>query len=397
MKAGNKLLVKSDRLLEQNLVIRSSLPAPDSLGAGLNNQSTVLQVWTEFSNPPEPRVSAITNNGVEDDLVLDFGAMKMIQGQTFATPQTQGPSPLENGLHSQKKWAHINGRTFLIESVEYQSLSNKLQTLPPHASIPAPGSNSIPATAALFPLQPRLRADRPVSTPMQLVQASPAQPGLVLDWTMVTSSTDYDFRGDTTYLVDGQVYVNGTQNRFEPGTVVKFTNLWNANIYLYDTAGAFVFAGSAYAPSIFTMMDDDSVGEPIPTSSGPPSIGSSPFLRSAAANLVISHARFSYGDDGMFYDASGAITVRHSQFFNCNTGLFLYTAANNTVNLQNVLASECSLVINANSASADIVNAENITVDQCTTFVVNYGSTFSGGITNWVQDKKVTKNEIRRD
>ena len=43
--------------LSQDIVLRQSPPAPDSYG--LSDQTTILQVYTEFFNPPQPEMTAV--------------------------------------------------------------------------------------------------------------------------------------------------------------------------------------------------------------------------------------------------------------------------------------------------------------------------------------------------
>jgi hypothetical protein len=69
--------------LEQNVILESQLPAPASLG--LNNDSSRVQVLTEFFAPPIPQKTTVQIKGVPDDALLDFGDTKIGIGQAFLT------------------------------------------------------------------------------------------------------------------------------------------------------------------------------------------------------------------------------------------------------------------------------------------------------------------------
>ena len=71
--------------LEQNVILRTTLPAPNSF-SGLNNDTTLLQIWTEFLSAPEPQKEEQTTAGLVDDRLLDFGSMKMVQGNGNPRP-----------------------------------------------------------------------------------------------------------------------------------------------------------------------------------------------------------------------------------------------------------------------------------------------------------------------
>jgi hypothetical protein len=60
--------------LSQNVALRQAPPAPDRYG--LSDETTILQVYTEFFNSPMPKATAVTNGNVVDDHLLDFGDMK---------------------------------------------------------------------------------------------------------------------------------------------------------------------------------------------------------------------------------------------------------------------------------------------------------------------------------
>lgn len=151
--------------------------------------------------------------------------------------------------------------------------------------------------------------------------------------------TNYTFRGDTTYLVTGQVNLSGT-TILEGGTVVKFTNA--ASAYLNVTgAGATVQCRTGpYRPAIFTGQDDLSVGESTSSSTnglsgfygGPCYLKFDTYSSGYAANL--SHLRLLHSYGGINLFGGNGHTLSHAQFVNCQSALTPYYA---TFNLRNVL------------------------------------------------------------
>ena len=123
--------------LSQNVVLRQAPPAPDRYG--LSDQTSILQVYTEFFNPPALEATAVTNGNVVDDQLLDFGDMKMGMGQAlFLNAQD---APINVGAVT-KQWIQTNDRTFLIESIPYHTISSQLEQLP-QASNRKPSRGSI--------------------------------------------------------------------------------------------------------------------------------------------------------------------------------------------------------------------------------------------------------------
>jgi len=353
----------------------------------------MLQVWTEFFSSPNPEKSEGTTGGITDDLLLDFGDMKMVEGEAFST-QTNAP-PLGRP-HVIKRWVEQNGRTFLIEQLPYNAVSNAVQNLPPHASITKPGAGRIKATASLLPLRPRPSSVAPTSPaqPMRIAKAGPSRAGFEIDYSLVSGTvTNFVFQGNTTYCVSNVVWMVGS-NVFEPGTVVKFSNTLPVyGLSLADvTGGSFGFNGNSYAPTVFTDCNDNSVGDPINGSTGMPSLGSCYFVCMFASPPVatISHARFSYAAVAITEDVpETTVTLRHCQFVSCNVGMYFgdgYNGATvtNELNLQNILAANLGCMV---LGSVFSVNGENITADNTSIFAAPYGvgypgTFYTGAVTN---------------
>src|SRR5262245_57342904 len=107
---------------EQNLVFQERPPAPSFYG--LDNETTYLQLYTEFIDPPQPAKRSVTRNGMQDDAIPDFGEMKIIRGKSFMA------GAISNSVMVSKQWTNIEGRTFLIEQVPYREIESFLNSLP---------------------------------------------------------------------------------------------------------------------------------------------------------------------------------------------------------------------------------------------------------------------------
>ena len=338
---------------EQDVVLEEAI-TPDLLAKlGIDPATAQVFVMTEFFAPPVPEVAThtlLTRQGTPvSDVQLGFGQMFIGTGQALA-PAAIDPVPVF------KDWSRIENRQFLIESVAYADLAPLLAGLPAPAEARARGLlDRVKRTAALPKRTPPVRearANGPRFEKGQVVVAASAvrsastrryavaRPGVVLDYVMLNSGvTNYTFRGDTTYLVTGQVNLSGT-TILEGGTVVKFTNA--ASAYLNVTgAGATVQCRTGpYRPAIFTGQDDLSVGESTSSSTnglsgfygGPCYLKFDTYSSGYAANLSQLRLLHSYGGINLF--GGTGHTISHAQFVNCQSALTPYYTG---FNLRNVL------------------------------------------------------------
>ena len=355
--------------LEQNVLLRARPPSPASVG--LMPASTHLMVISEFFNPPSPRVMTVQRQGMAEDALLDFGDMKIGPGKAFLTPE-QGRAGPAKGVKVTKHWRVLENRYFLFEEVEYPAISNLLETLPQASASKVSGA--IQRTASLLPLRPNTVPARP-GGPMRLAQSPPGERGLVIDYSIVSGSSDpFVFQGDTTYFVSDPANFFST-NTFEGGTVVKFIN---DRVSLCTTyLDYFVFNASSYRPAVFTSADDNSVGDTISGSSGHPVQGPTttylePWYATDGGFGVVEHARFSYAGVVLYADDLSTEIFRHCQFVQCGTIAEIdapYDPVPGNLYLQNVLATGCGSVL---QGMYDIywqgwlaLHGENITVDGC--------------------------------
>ena len=106
-------------------------------------------------------------------------------------------TPIAAGLVT-KQWVHVNGRTFLIESIPYSSISNQLQQLPQAKNLKV-RRGSVRRTAFLEaePAQPSVSIK--VATPMKVAKLVAVGPRLMIDYDILSSTNTLTLQGDTTY------------------------------------------------------------------------------------------------------------------------------------------------------------------------------------------------------
>lgn len=361
--------------LEQDVVLRQQPPDPSLFG--LNYETTRLQVYTEFLNPPEPTARQKVKWGWKKALVdvsLDFGAMKIGRGKAFLFGDNSGR---DKGVDVEKHWREIDGRTFLVEETALRSLTAHLSMLPkpsppqnspggpstPNSSGKKNASNQAPVRQASAKLKlPAPKAERERTGSITVASLPPSQKGLVLDYLILNSDTDFVFRGDITYYVpaDSELYIDGTTT-IEGGTVVK-----------YDRNSKVVITGSTqcntdmYHPAIFTAVDDDTYGEVLydytsSTVSGLYADTALEFCESANLHdLHVYYATQAISFQSPTYGSSSPYdyTLQHSQIANCQTALsFSYTS----FDLGNVLLYSLTTVIGGQHYQG---LAEHLTIDQ---------------------------------
>lgn len=366
--------------LSQDIVLRQSPPAPDRYG--LSDETTILQVYTEFFNPPQPQTTAVRNSNAVDEPVLDFGDMKMGVGQALFLKGLD--APMTAGMVA-KQWIQVEGRTFLIESIPYPAISNQLQELPQASNLKL-RRGSVRRVVESNPSRPNGSAK--VGRPMKMARAEITQPRLMVDYDILSGSTNnLTLQGDTTYLVSGTVNVSGVVT-IEGGTVVKYGNDQYGPPQI--KAPHFVCQTGPYRPGVFTSMDDDSVGSKISGSTGAPNIGGASCLYFGylgTNSLVLRNLRFSYANFGIIgiinSIGSNSIEMWDCQFVNCRWAFYapavVYSGSTPgfPINFYNVLFSRCSAGLESEDFASTYLNisAINVTVDQVGTFV-------SGGASN---------------
>src|SRR2546429_511363 len=262
--------------LEADVILREQPPAPESFG--LPPETTQLQILTEFMNPPTPtEVTAAvppSTNGVPEsfavgpnltDQRLSIGVMAFERGRAFDLGDAgTGPAGAadEEGPVGQS-WEKMQGpngelRDFLIESVNYFSIYPQLQQLPQPIIKQASNQKAKTRRVAMntkerqLPAAPSARKEK---KSFKVAQAKSSEPGFVVDYVLLSSTSNQIFQSDSTYYVSGTATLSGV-TILEGGTVIKYTN--NAEVRI---SGVLSCQAAPYRLAILTSKDDDTVGE----------------------------------------------------------------------------------------------------------------------------------------
>lgn len=350
---------------EQDIVVQEQLPAPESYG--LNSSNTWLQVWTEFLDAPTPAITSLQGGA---DQLLDFGTVHLPRGKAFIIGSGS------NSVAVNKQWRTISGRTFLVEQVPFALILTDLQSLPPYSSGNGGALLRIPFKGFPKNLPPVPKMAKRSGESLKLASAAAKETGLVLDYSTVDgAATNFTFKGDTTYYVDGFYDLFGTTT-IEGGTVIKFADIEPSD----PTAGPFVGLGiegtlicptNAYQMAVLTSKDDDTAGETLDISTGTPVTGSWNYYFQwfFDYDFTLRNLRMSYATGGIAQ--GGAIDIWDCQFINCQDAVVLAFWGDdygNYCNLHNVLMAGCGIGI-FDSTDPDIL-LENVTSD-CPSFTVN--------------------------
>jgi hypothetical protein len=379
---------------EAEVILRQQPPSPAAWK--FNPETTRLQVWTEFFDPPAPekRVSfisretdpAVRQGMAEPDFLdeqLDFGAMFMGRGKAFAL----GDEPLdEHAVPVGKTWGGTpDGRRFLVESVSYAALQPLLQGLPLAAAgkpaeqdappmlarKPAP----VPAAqfAARLPKAPAVK--RSAWEKIQMARVTPSlQPstfhapparGVILDYTLVNADkSNLVFQADTTYYVSGPVNLRGSNTVFEGGAVIKYAPTNTAKLVLKSNL---TWQASAYRPVVMTARDDHSVGEAIGSASLSGYYASyALYVDSYAAgtNFNLHHLRISHAHTAVCFFGGSDHTLAHAQIVNCGTAIMNYYAS---FSLRNGLACQLATGFSGSGMNNTTGRLEHVTWHTVTT------------------------------
>ena len=365
--------------LEQDIILRQQPPPPQSFG--LDPASTRLQVWTEFFDPPTPRIQRRMFYQEADPLVrqamaepdwtddyIDFDALHIGLGQALSLDGA-------DSLLVLKEWLTISNRTCLVESLSYSQVKPLLDALPLVAAVVPSNPGAIQTALKARPA--RSRAEFVARLPKSLLEkgrrtermqtamihrASPR--GVTLDYSVLASATNFTFKGDTTYYVSGTVNLSATTT-FEGGSVIKYAASASASISLpSNSSGSINWLATSYRPVIFTSISDDTVGEVIPGSTGNPSTN---YCGNGYLNIVgsttnyptpflIQNVRFAYAKLALSV-GYGSGQLRHAQLVNCQSGLQAYSSS---VSVYNAL---CFNVLTNFWGSTATFSCQNLTSD----------------------------------
>jgi hypothetical protein len=358
---GNISYQNSKSGLEQNIILTGRPPVPAAFN--LNKETVVLQVLTEFVAAPEPQKQQTTDSvGRLVDLVLNFADLSIGSGRALAVGAASDQS-----IPVRKYWGHPSGRTILIEEVDYTAIEPLLNTLTASAEPSLKNSpDGVLHTVSATRLLPPVKVAKNATQPMKLASAPLGGNGVVLDYSIASSTNNYTFKGDTTYYVSGAVNLSGTTT-IEGGTVIKYTNQSSATLSM---SGSLVCQTGPYRPAVFTSKDDDTVGDTITGSTGSPVKSTVNVYLQNNNSGSYKYLRFAYA--GTAINDEYLNEVRHCQFLDCNWAIRQDYHYISQVVLRNILFVRCSICVKTYAA----VSAEHLTVDACT----RYASVSAGSI-----------------
>ena len=344
--------------IEQDVLLEEQI-APELVARlGLNPLRTRVVILTEFFDTA-PTADLRTPDG---ERRLVFGAMQVGSGQVFRldSDEAMATAPVK------PSWELLEGRRFLVESVDYIALRPLMDALP----MPSQGridalKSRVRRTASVVPsrLTPRKadtgggarasrapwRASSPTSWGEPLLTfghqaanqsaASSARPSrsLVLDYALQlsTGQSNYLFKGDTTYHVTGPVPMDATTT-FEAGCVIKYAPGSNAALRL---KGPIVWQGSPYRPVVLTARDDTSVGDAVQGATNSPSgyyaaVALDIDRATNATPALLQYFRIAYAQVGIALNGATNHVFTHGQLVNCQRG---FGVTNTDLSLRNVL------------------------------------------------------------
>ncbi|MCI0352316.1 MAG: hypothetical protein L0Z53_23100, partial [Acidobacteriales bacterium] len=225
--------------LEQDILLEEAPRPPGDYDPTLNPATTRLEVYTEFVEAPAVNVQVHLRKQETDlqlrqamafpdvtDQSLDFGSMHIGSGHAFLTGAETDKTVV------QKEWVQLEGRQFLIESLEVSDAQPLLNTLPQAAALD-PQQRAARMAKLQAPRKtngqfarafPKAPGKKTVTEAMRLASVHPARKALVLDYfTLNSSLTNYVFNSVETYLILAPVFLYGPSNVMEGGAVVKYT------------------------------------------------------------------------------------------------------------------------------------------------------------------------------
>lgn len=356
----------------QDIILREQLPSPADVG--MDSSTTRVEVWTEFLNPPLATANNVNDqaSGQVTQGFIDFGGMRIGRGAAFSIPDGNVQKSI---LPVDKQWQQIDGRTFLIESVNYPSLLRRTADLPqrPQAAIQK-RAKAIANAASLKRSTPVRIASRENSgAKLRIASANSETKGFVVDYELVSGEvSDYTFLGDTTYYISGEFDIDDTLT-IEGNTVVKYASAGTINI-----GGATICSTASYRPAIFTSQDDDSVGEQISGSSGSPSpIGANPALYFQGTNSILHNVHFFYLNNPI-RQIGGALSLANIQSVHCLFPLWLYDMS---VSLNNSLIFDFAELLTGEDS---ILTVQLLNDTVCSGSVAVDANGAVGGVTNCV-------------
>jgi hypothetical protein len=349
---------------EQDVVFTGRIDPGDF---GFPTNTTRVQIFTEFYDVPRPdrerrpvyveKDASVRRRMASPDRIdeaIGFGEFVIGTGEAYSGGTAGNPAGASAVVT--KEMAVSEGRTFLIESVQFKEIASAMKELP----VCEEGQASIGKKSSLKMAEiPRPGRGKeavqiiPRRGGKEVAQLGDRSRGVTVDYrghiggTMTGTTV---FQGDYTYLVTDIVYCNGPVI-IEGGVVFKYKvgkSIWVQNSSLTCQT-------TDYRPAVFTAMDDDTIGESAAGYTGATTGYTGVIASGGYANPALllkytgtlSNCRFRYAQFAiqLYQDdvTSTSVTVKHSQFVDCVRGIYISglaagcAIANVSVTVQNDL------------------------------------------------------------
>jgi hypothetical protein len=279
---------------------------------------TTTHVLTSVINPAQ-RAAMVSPDLL--DQTLKFGSMAMGLGRAYPVG---GMTTNQPGMTVPKQLINQSGRNILIESVPWATASALLSKPQQSASLGSPSGK--PGLTRDLP-EARL-AKTGTNFTARLAQVTKSSPvklavnsiggaklplsrnsGFTLDYDLVESCTDFDFYEGGTFLVVGNLSLDGTTT-IDDSVVLKYADFAKLTIN-----GTILNPGNtpSIAALLMTSLDDDSVGDIIDGSTGNPSVDYSGApaldLEYLDYDTTFAELDFNYCYGGLWVDNSPGRTV----------------------------------------------------------------------------------------
>jgi hypothetical protein len=372
---------------ECDVILREAF-APSEWGLN-DHESCRIQVWSEVLSQIEPvtKIERVLENPEDKrpprlvDQSLDFGAFEIGNGVAFSL-RGRG-AVTTKAIPVAKEWTKVEGRQFLIESVDYPSIEPLLLELNPRQeAMNRRGRNELLAVRGpvasktdLVQLFGKRSPDAGVTiskSKMQLASLNAKEaPGVVLDWAAnLIAATNFTFSGMTTYVVNAAITLSGTTT-LEGGTVVKFTNYNSVPSAMIRVTGPLVCKTSQFHPATFTSIHDHTVGAIVGSLTNTPSgyYGARGLEFTGDFTNDVHDVHFRYVRVPIHAASGAQVFVSHSQLAHAERALENYSKP---LTLRNVLVHESNCAIESDFA----IHSEQATFHQIGTLRSGTGTLY---------------------
>jgi hypothetical protein len=335
---------------EEDIILKQRPPDPATT-FGMNPANVKIQAWCEFIGPPTPEIRQTRSGNDTDDELLSFGVMQIPQGKAFLLEDESALVPVR------KHWTQIEGRTFLVEEIDFSSVAAQLQTLPESASADTHNGQGQALLHKVTPgavLPARLLAKKNRES-LKLAKTVPKEKGFVLDFTTLSSAANTTLISGTTYYVSSTVNLSGT-TVCEGGVVIKFGTNANSTI---NFTGPVNWQGASFFPVLCTARDDDVVGDAITGSTHSPTnyYATVALNFNTGTNVTLQNLRVAYAKTAIGLNGNTNHVFSHVQLVNCQNG---FSATNADYSVRNALFWN---VLTNFTGSSSTGRVEHLTVD----------------------------------